>query len=59
VTLSFYQGNLSQEGNLMTDPIKKDLLQARAFTPSANQLSERNNPEFKISNHPIINNDPF
>ena len=59
VSLSFYPGNVSQEANLMTDPIKKNLLQARAFTPSAHQLAEKANPEFKLSSNPVINNDPF
>ena len=59
VSIGFFPSNLSQDGNLMTDPIKKNLLQARAFTPSAHQMSDKVNPEFKLSNNPIINNDPF
>ena len=48
VSLGFYQGNVNPDSNLMTDPEKKIMLQARAFTPSAHQTSEKVNPEFKM-----------
>ena len=31
----FFSNPPNQERNLLTDPIKKNMLQARAFTPSA------------------------